>query len=148
MLANLQQLCPKLMVKVIDYLGSAPYSGIINNVTVHKMCLLVIFLEYAVFLDLFDLIKCDSLKSCEPEFLVSTPERLLELLSIKAVDISGVSLLVIDGLEAPFRGAYFDAIKSIRQFIPEKLQTVVFCDCVNNSSISVVQKLSGGSFCK
>ncbi|XP_011101646.2 ATP-dependent RNA helicase DBP3 [Sesamum indicum] len=66
------------------------------------------------------------LKSCEPEFLVSTPERLLELLSLKAVDISGVSLLVIDGLEAPFRGAYFDAVKSIRQFIPEKLQTVVF----------------------
>ncbi|KAK4435895.1 putative ATP-dependent RNA helicase ddx5 [Sesamum alatum] len=90
----------------------------------------------------------NGLKSCEPEFLVSTPERLLELLSLKAVDISGVSLLVIDGLEAPFKGAYFDAVKSIRQFIPEKLQTVVFCDCMNNSSISVVQKLAGGSICK
>lgn len=33
------------------------------------------------------------LKGCEPEFLVSTPERLLELVSLKAIDISGVSLL-------------------------------------------------------
>ena len=37
----------------------------------------------------------DSLNSCEPEFLVSTPERLLELVNSKAIDISGVSLLVI-----------------------------------------------------
>ena len=37
----------------------------------------------------------DSLKSCEPEFLMSTPERLLELVTSKAIDISGVSLLVI-----------------------------------------------------
>ncbi|CAL9763400.1 unnamed protein product, partial [Musa acuminata subsp. burmannicoides] len=35
-----------------------------------------------------------SLRSCKPEFLVSTPERLLELVSLKAIDISGVSLLV------------------------------------------------------
>ena len=35
-----------------------------------------------------------SLKSREPEFLVATPERLLELISLKAIDISGVSLLV------------------------------------------------------
>ncbi|RWW20251.1 hypothetical protein GW17_00015654 [Ensete ventricosum] len=35
-----------------------------------------------------------SLRSCEPEFLVATPERLLELVSLKAIDISGVSLLV------------------------------------------------------
>ncbi|KAK7243990.1 hypothetical protein RIF29_38805 [Crotalaria pallida] len=34
------------------------------------------------------------LGSCEPEFLVSTPKRLLELVSLKAVDISGVSMLV------------------------------------------------------
>ena len=34
------------------------------------------------------------LKSLEPEFLVSTPERLLEIVALKGVDISGVSLLV------------------------------------------------------
>ncbi|KAK6131854.1 hypothetical protein DH2020_034407 [Rehmannia glutinosa] len=73
-----------------------------------------------------------SLKSYEPEFIVSTPERLLELLSLNTVDISALSLLVIDGLEAPFKGTYFDAIKSIRQFISGNLQTVVFCDCMNN----------------
>ena len=34
------------------------------------------------------------LKSCEPEFLIATPERLLELVSLKAIDISCVSMLV------------------------------------------------------
>lgn len=34
------------------------------------------------------------LKSCEPEFLISMPERLLELIALKAIDISGVSMLV------------------------------------------------------
>ncbi|KAL2554782.1 P-loop containing nucleoside triphosphate hydrolase superfamily protein [Forsythia ovata] len=81
------------------------------------------------------------LKSSEPEFLVSTPERLLELLSLKAVNTSEVSFLVIDGLEAPFEGSYFDGIKSIRQFISGNPQTVVFGDCMNNLSISMVQKL-------
>ncbi|CAN0900576.1 hypothetical protein LINGRAHAP2_LOCUS20918 [Linum grandiflorum] len=36
----------------------------------------------------------NGLKSCEPEFLVSTPERLLELVSAKAINISDVSFLV------------------------------------------------------
>ncbi|KAG8380596.1 hypothetical protein BUALT_Bualt06G0031900 [Buddleja alternifolia] len=89
------------------------------------------------------------LKSCEPEFLVSTPDRLLELLSIKAIDISQVSLLVIDGLEAPFKGTYFDEVKSIREFISGNPQTVVYCDSINiSSSISVVQQLLGESVCK
>ncbi|MQM12887.1 hypothetical protein Taro_045808 [Colocasia esculenta] len=35
------------------------------------------------------------LKSCEPEFIVSTPERLLDLVTLKALDISGVSLLCL-----------------------------------------------------
>ncbi|GER28936.1 ATP-dependent RNA helicase [Striga asiatica] len=68
----------------------------------------------------------NGLKSCEPEFVVSTPERLLELLKLRAIDISGVSLLVIDGPEGTFKGAFFDAIKSTRQFISENLQTVCF----------------------
>lgn len=90
----------------------------------------------------------NGLKSCEPQFLVSTPERLLELLSLKAVDISGVSLLIIDGLEAPFRGTYVNAVKSIRKFITGNLRSVVFSDCTNSSSLSIVQKLLRGSDCK
>ncbi|KAL8551701.1 hypothetical protein ACS0TY_000684 [Phlomoides rotata] len=78
-----------------------------------------------------------SLKSSEPEFLISTPERLLELLPSKAVDLSDLSLMVIDGLEAPFEDTtYLDAVKSIRQFISVDPQTVVFCDCKNDSSMS------------
>ncbi|KAL3630106.1 hypothetical protein CASFOL_023090 [Castilleja foliolosa] len=87
----------------------------------------------------------NGLKSCEPEFLVSTPERLLELLLLKAVDISAVSMLVVDGLEVPFKGTYMDAVKSIRKFISGNPQTVVFSDCINNSSISVLKKLLGGT---
>ena len=34
------------------------------------------------------------LKTCEPEFLIATPERLLVLVSLKAIDISSVSMLV------------------------------------------------------
>lgn len=49
-----------------------------------------LFLIQNYFLFLFN-----SLKNCEPEFLISTPERLLELISLKAIDISGVSLLVM-----------------------------------------------------
>ncbi|CAI0442459.1 unnamed protein product [Linum tenue] len=44
-----------------------------------------------------------SLKSCEPEFLVSTPERLLELVSLKAINISDVSFLVVDGARVSFQ---------------------------------------------
>ncbi|KAH6803027.1 P-loop containing nucleoside triphosphate hydrolases superfamily protein [Perilla frutescens var. frutescens] len=81
----------------------------------------------------------NGLNNCEPEFLVSTPERLLDLLASRAVDVSGVSLLVIDGLESPF-GAYFDAVKSIRRCISGSLQTVVFCGSMNKS-VPVKQKL-------
>ncbi|XP_073314479.1 uncharacterized protein [Primulina huaijiensis] len=90
----------------------------------------------------------NGLKICEPEFIVSTPERLLELLTLKAIDTSGVYLLVIDGLEYPFNGGYFDAIKSMRQLIYGNPKNVVFSDCLKNSSASVVQKLSKGSICR
>lgn len=62
----------------------------------------------------------NGLKSCEPEFLVSTPERLLELLSLKAVDISGVSLLVIDGMNSHSVPGDLDKLKSIKQCISGK----------------------------
>lgn len=35
-----------------------------------------------------------SLKSCDPDFLIATPERLLDLILVKAIDISNVKLLV------------------------------------------------------
>ncbi|CAK9159617.1 unnamed protein product [Ilex paraguariensis] len=88
------------------------------------------------------------LKSCEPEFLVSTPERLLELVSLKAVDISGVSFLVIDGLETLLKGGYLDVVQSIRQSISGDPYTVVFGDCSSYESIPVVQNLLQGSFCR
>jgi len=42
------------------------------------------------------------MKTCEPEFLVSTPERLLELVSANAIDISGISMLVSFLFSVPF----------------------------------------------
>ncbi|KAF5446255.1 hypothetical protein F2P56_031893 [Juglans regia] len=81
------------------------------------------------------------LKSCEPEFLVSTPERLLELVMFKAIDISGVSLLVADGLESLSNGGNPDMMKSIRQSISGTPLTVVFNDCFNHASVPLVQNL-------
>ncbi|CAA0814410.1 P-loop containing nucleoside triphosphate hydrolases superfamily protein [Striga hermonthica] len=70
-----------------------------------------------------------SLKSYEPEFVVSTPERLLELLSLKAVNLSDVSLMIVDGLEDPLDDTtYLNALQSIRQSITGNPQTVVFCN--------------------
>ncbi|XP_050282041.1 DEAD-box ATP-dependent RNA helicase 5 [Quercus robur] len=85
------------------------------------------------------------LKSCEPEFLVSTPERLLELVTSKAIDISGVSLLVVDGLKPLSNGGFSDMIKSIRKSIVGNPLTVVFDDCFSHTSVPLVQNLLLGS---
>ncbi|KAL4387496.1 hypothetical protein GQ457_09G028170 [Hibiscus cannabinus] len=84
------------------------------------------------------------LQSCEPEFLVSTPERLLELVSLKAVDISGVSVLVIDGMESTSGGCYLDTVKSIKQAISGKPHTTVFFNSFSNASVPAVQNLLNG----
>ncbi|KAJ3703740.1 hypothetical protein LUZ61_007445 [Rhynchospora tenuis] len=70
------------------------------------------------------------LKSCEPEFLVSTPGRLLELVSLKAVDISSVSFLVIDGLGigSAEEIRYADKLNSIKETITSSPHIVVFSD--------------------
>ncbi|XP_057798824.1 uncharacterized protein LOC131014755 [Salvia miltiorrhiza] len=91
-----------------------------------------LFLHSGISIDL----QIQSLKTSEPEFIISTPERLLELLSLKAVNVSDLSLMVIDGLEVPFGGTYLDAVKSMRQFISGNTQTVIFCS-----------KAAGGSIC-
>jgi ATP-dependent RNA helicase DBP3 len=88
------------------------------------------------------------LKNCEPEFLVSTPERLLELVSLKAIDISKISLLVVDGLESMDKGGGVEVIKSVRKLMTEDPHTVVFNDCSSNKSISEVLNLLPGSYCK
>ncbi|KAK6228365.1 hypothetical protein SCA6_000705 [Theobroma cacao] len=84
------------------------------------------------------------LQSCEPEFLVSTPERLLKLVSLEAIDVAGVSMLVIDGMESLSRGGYLNAIKSIRQAISGNPHTLVFNDSFSNASIPAVQNLLTG----
>ncbi|GAA0164381.1 RNA helicase [Lithospermum erythrorhizon] len=68
------------------------------------------------------------LKSCEPEFVISTPERLLELVSLNAIDITGISMLVIENPEAISEGGYVNAIESIKNSIPASSHKVVFSD--------------------
>ncbi|KAL6124728.1 hypothetical protein ACLB2K_077239 [Fragaria x ananassa] len=85
------------------------------------------------------------LKSSEPEFMISTPERLLELLSLKAIDLSGVSWLMVDGLESFHKQGYFDKVNSIRNYISRTSCTVVFDDCLRRACIPVVQTLPIGS---
>ncbi|MBA0813652.1 hypothetical protein Gohar_027483 [Gossypium harknessii] len=86
----------------------------------------------------------NGLQSCEPEFLVSTPERLSELVSLKATDISGVSMLVIDGMESASGGCYLDTVKSVRQSISGKPHTLVFFNSFNNAYVPAVQSLLTG----
>lgn len=84
------------------------------------------------------------LKNCEPEFLISTPERLLELISLKAIDISGVSLLVIDGLDAHCIQGYADSIKAITQSLSANSRCLVFNDRFSPSCVPVLQDLLMG----
>ncbi|TKY53465.1 Pre-mRNA-processing ATP-dependent RNA helicase prp5 [Spatholobus suberectus] len=88
------------------------------------------------------------LKTCEPEFLVSTPERLLELVSMKAIDISGVSMLVIDGLNTICSTGHTDTIKSIKKCISGNPRLVIFNDCFSHMSIPLVRYLLTGSICR
>ncbi|KAL3033824.1 hypothetical protein AAZX31_02G157400 [Glycine max] len=88
------------------------------------------------------------LKTCEPEFLVSTPERLLELVSTKAIDISGVSMLVIDGLNTICSAGHADTVKSIKNCISGNPRVVIFNDCVSHMSIPMVRYLLTGSICR
>ncbi|PON36951.1 DEAD/DEAH box helicase domain containing protein [Trema orientale] len=84
------------------------------------------------------------LKNCEPEFLISTPERLVELISLKAIDISGVSLLVIDGLEAHCQHGYIDNIKAITKCLSGNTRRLVFNDSVSSSCAPVLRNLLKG----
>lgn len=81
------------------------------------------------------------LKTCEPEFIVCTPDRLLELVSVKAVDVSGVFSLIIDGLDSSTEDAYLDSIKSIQQHISVDPHTVVFCSGLTNTRLPAVSSL-------
>ncbi|KAG8093592.1 hypothetical protein GUJ93_ZPchr0012g20387 [Zizania palustris] len=81
------------------------------------------------------------LKSCEPEFLISTPERLLELVSLKAVDISSVSMLVIDGLKCFMDLNAGDKLCSIRDAILSNPQMTVFSDPSDRSVAALATSL-------
>lgn len=86
------------------------------------------------------------LKSCEPEFIVSTPERLLELISVKAIDISGLSFLVVDGLEMLMKCGSFDATKSIMKLISKSQHnTVVVSHNLDDGSHLLEKLLCGKS---
>ncbi|EOA29049.1 hypothetical protein CARUB_v10025303mg [Capsella rubella] len=88
------------------------------------------------------------LKSVEPEFIVATPERLLEIVISQGVDISGVSLLVIDELGSLCSSGYLDAVKSIKQAISSKHQSIVFNDSFSSTIIPAIQGLLGRSINK
>ncbi|KAJ0771261.1 putative RNA helicase [Helianthus annuus] len=88
------------------------------------------------------------LKTCEPEFLICTPDRLVELVSMDAVDISGVRSLIIDGLECSSGDAYIDSIKSIQQHISVDPHTVVFCSGLTDAYLPAVSSLLPTPMCR
>lgn len=88
------------------------------------------------------------LKTCEPEFLVCTPDRLSELVSMEAVDISGVCSLIVDGLELSSGDAYLDNIKSIKRHISVDPHTVVFCSGLTDAHSPAVSSLIPSPMCR
>ncbi|CAO2833230.1 unnamed protein product [Amaranthus hypochondriacus] len=79
------------------------------------------------------------LKSCEPEFVIATPERLKELVLLKAVDISGVSLLVLDGMDNLCN--CLDAVKFIKSSINGDPCTIVFQGSSDDSNVEAIQSI-------
>ncbi|XP_039775891.1 probable ATP-dependent RNA helicase ddx5 [Panicum virgatum] len=88
------------------------------------------------------------LKSCEPEFLIATPERLLELVSLKAIDISCVSMLVIDGLRCFMDLNITDKIYSIRDAISSSPQITIFTDSSDKNVATMARNLLHGRITK
>lgn len=88
------------------------------------------------------------LKSCEPEFLISTPERLLELVSRKAIDISNVSMMAIDGLKTFMDLNISDKLYSIKGAISSDAQITIFNDTCDQSAVPVVKSLLRGRITK
>ncbi|WVZ88304.1 hypothetical protein U9M48_034840 [Paspalum notatum var. saurae] len=88
------------------------------------------------------------LKTCEPEFLIATPERLLELVSLKAIDISNVSMLVIDGLKCFLDLNVSDKIFSIRDAISSDPQITIFTDPSDKNVASMAKNLLRGRITK
>ncbi|XP_037429975.1 probable ATP-dependent RNA helicase ddx5 [Triticum dicoccoides] len=88
------------------------------------------------------------LKSCEPEFLISTPERLLELVSLKAIDISNVSMLVIDGLKYFMDLNIIKELRSIRGTISGDAQVTIFSGQCDQSAATVARNLLHGRITK
>ncbi|PWA64927.1 DNA/RNA helicase, DEAD/DEAH box type, N-terminal [Artemisia annua] len=88
------------------------------------------------------------LKTCEPEFLVCTPDRLSELVSMEAVDISGVCSLIVDGLDISSGDAYLDSIKSIKRHISVDPHTVVFCSGLTDPHSPAVSSVIPSPMCR
>lgn len=76
-----------------------------------------------------------------PEILVSTPERLSKLIALKALDISSISFLVIDGLKDLVDGNFVDNLKSLRVHISGNPQTVVLSNTYAGMSATLAQYL-------
>ncbi|XP_020527369.1 DEAD-box ATP-dependent RNA helicase 20 isoform X1 [Amborella trichopoda] len=81
------------------------------------------------------------LRSCKPEFLVATPERLLELVSLKALSLSDISMLVIDGLESFINGGLEDTLKLLKQWVSKVHKTVILSDKYGSTAIQIAQSL-------
>ncbi|XP_074311251.1 uncharacterized protein LOC141647109 [Silene latifolia] len=77
------------------------------------------------------------LKSCDPEFVVATPERLWELVTLNAIDISDVALLVVDALDS--LSDCINIVKCIKDKISGNSRTVVFRGLCSDLSTHAAQ---------
>ncbi len=66
------------------------------------------------------------------EILVATPGRLLELVSSRAVSLSGVQILVIDEADKMLNLGFKEEMTRIMELLPTKRQTLLYSATLNN----------------
>ncbi|KAH9317645.1 hypothetical protein KI387_019414 [Taxus chinensis] len=81
----------------------------------------------------------EGLRICIPEILVSTPERLLELIELEALDLSSISFLVIDGLKNILEGDFAENLKALRFHMSGNPQKAVLSNTYTGMSTALAQ---------
>lgn len=73
-----------------------------------------------------------------PEIVVATPDRLCELLTLSALDVSSVSYVVVDGLDDLIRGGFREQLERLSQQLRKGLQVGVLSRTFSAEVVSAV----------
>ena len=71
-----------------------------------------------------------------PAVVIATPGRLLDLTERRALDLSGVEVLVLDEADRMLDMGFLPAIRRVLSMVPEKRQTLLFSATMSPESKS------------